>query len=85
MFEEELELNNGSRVYVIADTDFESASGYDAAGVDVSIRNVFLFENDEDLDGIEWYPGKEVMEEIERKIAQIILDENESIEEYYED
>lgn len=85
MFEEELELNNGSRVYVIADTDYESASGYDTPGVDITIKSIFLFENDEDLDGMEWYPEKEVMEEIERKIAQIVLEENETIEPYYED
>lgn len=85
MFEEELKLNNGSKVFVVAETDFESASGYEAAGVDVAIKSVILFESDEDLDGIEWYPEKDVMEEIERKIAQIVLDENESIEPYYED
>jgi hypothetical protein len=85
MFEQEIELSNGSRVYVIADIDYEAASGYDAPGVSVLIRSIFLFENNEDLDGIEWYPEKEIMEEIEEKIAQDVLDEYEKTEFNYED
>jgi len=42
MFEEELKLNNGSKVFVVAETDFESASGYEAAGVDVAIKGLFF-------------------------------------------